>query len=79
MEAWTRLPGPVSEQLSPLALEVTADAVSDYDRALELQNWFRSEFEYSLDTAAGNDTEALAQFLAGSRAATASSSPPAWR
>jgi hypothetical protein len=63
MEAWTRLPGPVSEQLSPLALQVTADAVSDYDRALELQNWFLSEFEYSLDTAAGNDTEALAQFL----------------
>ena len=58
-----QLPGPVNEQLSPLALEVTADAVSDYDRALALQNWFRSEFTYSLDTAAGNDTEALTTFL----------------
>lgn len=63
MDTWLQLPGPVDEQLSPLALEVTADAVSDYDRALALQNWFRSEFTYSLETAAGNDTEALTTFL----------------
>ncbi len=61
--AWLDLPENVAERLTPLAETVTADATTEYDRALELQNWFRSDFTYSLDTVEGNATEALNEFL----------------
>lgn len=57
------LPSSVEERLAPLAATVTTDATTDYDKALALQNWFRTEFDYSLDTVEGNDTEALDSFL----------------
>ncbi len=51
-----------------LATEVTAAASSDYDRLIALQNWFRSDFTYSLDTPVeegfdGTGAEAVADFL----------------
>ncbi|MGN7947414.1 transglutaminaseTgpA domain-containing protein [Microbacterium sp. 22215] len=50
------------------AAEVTADATNDYDRLIALQSWFRSQFEYSLDTPVdegfdGTGADAVAQFL----------------
>ncbi len=60
---WLDIPNPVSERLSPLARTVTADAKTEYDRALALQNWFRTDFTYSLDTVEGNATGALDDFL----------------
>lgn len=50
------------------AAEVTADSASDYEKLIALQNWFRSEFEYSIDTPVeedfdGSGAEAVATFL----------------
>ena len=54
--------------IGALATEVTAAASSDYDRLIALQNWFRSDFTYSLDTPVeegfdGTGAEAVADFL----------------
>ncbi|MFJ6532305.1 DUF3488 and transglutaminase-like domain-containing protein [Microbacterium sp. NPDC091662] len=58
------LPGIISE----LADDVTAAASTDYDRLIALQNWFRSQFAYSLETPVeegfdGTGAEAVAEFL----------------
>lgn len=58
------LPGVIAE----LADDVTAAASTDYDRLVALQSWFRSEFEYSLETPVdegfdGTGAEAVARFL----------------
>ncbi|MCZ3386914.1 MAG: transglutaminase domain-containing protein, partial [Actinomycetia bacterium] len=60
---WLKLPDGVREQLAPLAESVAGAETTDYDRALALQNWFRTDFTYSLDTVEGNATEALDTFL----------------
>lgn len=54
--------------IGDLAREVTADARTDYDRLLALQDWFRSEFTYSLDAPVedgfdGTGADAVAKFL----------------
>ncbi|WP_223622117.1 DUF3488 and transglutaminase-like domain-containing protein [Microbacterium sp. EST19A] len=54
--------------IASLAAEVTADSGTDYDRLVALQTWFRSEFQYSLETPVeegfdGTGAEAVAQFL----------------
>ena len=63
---------PPAEDLPPIiaetAREVTADADTDYDRLLALQDWFRSEFSYSLDAPVeegfdGTGADAVATFL----------------
>lgn len=48
--------------------QVTAAASTDYDRLIALQSWFRSEFQYSLETPVeqgfdGTGAEAVAEFL----------------
>lgn len=58
------LPGIIGE----LAAEVTADADTDYDRLVALQNWFRAQFDYSLETPVeegfdGTGADAVARFL----------------
>ncbi|WP_149083380.1 MULTISPECIES: transglutaminase family protein [Microbacterium] len=58
------LPGIIGE----LAAEVTADEETDYDRLVALQNWFRTQFEYSLETPVeegfdGTGADAVARFL----------------
>lgn len=58
------LPGIIAE----LATEVTADEDTDYDRLVALQSWFRSQFEYSLETPVeegfdGTGADAVARFL----------------
>lgn len=66
--------GPGAEQvdlpevIGDTADEVTADATNDYDRLIAMQSWFRSEFEYSLDTPVdegfdGTGADAVARFL----------------
>jgi transglutaminase-like putative cysteine protease len=59
----TDLPEEVAQRLTPLTATVTRDALTNYDRALALQNWFRTEFDYSLDTVEGNSATALDSFL----------------
>ncbi|MEO8106947.1 MAG: DUF3488 and transglutaminase-like domain-containing protein [Actinomycetes bacterium] len=58
-----QLPVDIDDRLTPLAAAVTEGATTDYDRALALQNWFLTEFDYSLDTVDGNGTDALEAFL----------------
>ncbi|WP_240744973.1 DUF3488 and transglutaminase-like domain-containing protein [Microbacterium sp. A20] len=58
------LPGIIAET----ATDVTAAASTDYDRLVALQNWFRSQFAYSLETPVqegfdGTGADAVAQFL----------------
>lgn len=61
-----------AEELPPIiaetAREVTAGALSDYDRLIALQDWFRSEFSYSLDAPVeegfdGTGADAVETFL----------------
>lgn len=54
--------------IADLAAEVTADETTDYDRLVTLQNWFRAQFAYSLETPVeegfdGTGAEAVARFL----------------
>lgn len=61
-------PVELPEIIGTTAAEVTADATNDYDRLVDLQNWFRSEFTYSLETPVqegfdGTGAEAVARFL----------------
>lgn len=58
-----QLPSGVPDEALQLAREVTAGQPTDYDRALALQNWFRSEFTYSLDVQRGHSDDAISAFL----------------
>lgn len=54
--------------IAETASEVTADAETDYDRLIALQDWFRAEFSYSLDAPVeedfdGTGADAVAEFL----------------
>jgi transglutaminase-like putative cysteine protease len=53
------LPGWIADR----AEEVTAAGRSDFERAVLLQDWFREEFEYSLDPGSGTSLEQLELFL----------------
>ncbi|GAA3941389.1 DUF3488 and transglutaminase-like domain-containing protein [Microbacterium soli] len=62
------LPEGLSPIIGELATEVTADADTDYDRLVALQDWFRTEFDYSLDAPVeegfdGTGADAVATFL----------------
>ncbi|MDQ0615641.1 transglutaminase-like putative cysteine protease [Microbacterium sp. W4I4] len=64
----TELPADLPPIISRLAREVTSDAGTDYDRLIALQDWFRSEFTYSLDAPVeegfdGTGADAVATFL----------------
>jgi len=61
-------PFEMPEAVSETAAEVTAGATNDYDRLIDLQSWFRSEFTYSLETPVdegfdGTGADAVEQFL----------------
>lgn len=45
------------------AREVTAGASTPYEAAILLQDWFRSEFDYSLDVQSGHGSNAIESFL----------------
>ncbi|HEX5016428.1 MAG TPA: DUF3488 and transglutaminase-like domain-containing protein [Actinomycetes bacterium] len=59
----TEIPDATSEVLGDLPFQVTEGARTPYEQALILQNWFRTEFDYSLDQVSGNDDSALRDFL----------------
>lgn len=59
----TALPSGVPDEAIRLAQEVTAGQPTDYDRILALQNWFRTEFEYSLEVQRGHSDDAISAFL----------------
>ncbi|PIE33066.1 MAG: hypothetical protein CSA55_02325 [Ilumatobacter coccineus] len=57
------LPSDLPPSVVTLTRELVADAPTGYDAALALQNWFRSEFEYSLTVEPGHDIDAITTFL----------------
>lgn len=64
-EAFTDVPADLPEIVRELAVDATRGAVSRFDKAVALQNWFREDggFTYSLDTAPGSGYDALVSFL----------------
>lgn len=59
---YTDLP-PLPSVVGETAAAITASATSDFDRALALQAWFRSEFVYDTDVDFGNSASAIERFL----------------
>jgi transglutaminase-like putative cysteine protease len=59
----TELPDSTPDWIQVQAEEVTAAGRSDFERAVILQEWFREEFEYSLDPGSGTSLEQLERFL----------------
>ncbi len=62
------LPADLPAVISETARDVTADATNDFDRLIALQEWFRTEFSYSLDAPVeegfdGTGVDAVATFL----------------
>ena len=62
-DGFLALPSGIPDEAVQLALEVTAGQPTDYDRARALQDWFRSEFEYSLEVQRGHSDDAISAFL----------------
>ncbi|HEY3530100.1 MAG TPA: DUF3488 and transglutaminase-like domain-containing protein [Nocardioides sp.] len=63
-EPYTALPSTLPQLVRELAQQVTKGATSRFQAAVQLQDWFRDNFKYSLKTAQGDGNEALLQFLA---------------
>jgi transglutaminase-like putative cysteine protease len=60
---FVELPDDLPDVVRELAAQVTASTSSSYDAALALQNWFRSDFEYSVDVVSGHGSNAIESFL----------------
>lgn len=67
LDRFRSLPVDFPDQASDEARRVTAGLDTRYEQAIALQNWFRDDFEYSLDVAPGHDDDALIAFLASRR------------
>jgi transglutaminase-like putative cysteine protease len=63
VEQFTSLPGDFSPTARTLARELTTGLTSPYDQALALQNYFRDNFEYSLEVAEGHGNRRVERFL----------------
>ncbi len=61
--ALPRLPAVVGQRLRA----VVAGSRTDFDRAVAVQEWFRSEFTYDISIVDGSDNSALARFLESRR------------
>ena len=62
-EIFTEVPDDLPPIVRELTAEVTGDEVSRFEKAVALQNWFRENFEYSLEQVEGSGYAALEQFL----------------
>lgn len=62
-ERYLGLPSDFPFLASDQAREVTRSAETRYDKALALQDWFRTQFDYSLEPDDGHGDEALVDFL----------------
>jgi hypothetical protein len=64
-EVFTDVPADLPQLVRDLAVEVTRDQTTRFDKAVALQNWFREDggFTYSLATAEGSGNDALVNFL----------------
>ena len=60
---YLELPSSFPASVRNTAAEVTAGSATTYDAMLTLQNWFRREFDYSLEVPQGHGTSAIEAFL----------------
>jgi len=54
-ERYTALPPETPDRIGAFTAELTADAGTDYDAAMAVQNWLRTEKEYSLEASASGE------------------------
>ncbi len=64
LATYTEVPPFTATELDAVTEQVTGGEATDYDKALALQNWFRSEFTYSLARRSGNGLSDMQAFLA---------------
>ncbi len=62
-EIFLGLPDDLPDLVAETAELITADAPTPYDKAVALQNWFRSEFTYSIEVQQGHGSSAIEIFL----------------
>lgn len=69
LDALTDLPADLPVEIDEQARAVTAAAETDYDKALALEQWFRSDggFVYSTEPRAGTGEETIAAFVTDDR------------
>ena len=60
---YTSLPDDLPDVVADTAAEVTAGTTNVYDAARTLQNWFQTQFDYSLDVQSGHGNNAIETFL----------------
>ena len=60
---YLELPDGFPDSIRATAEAVTAGATTNYDRARVLQDWFRTNFRYSIDVPQGHSTNAIEAFL----------------
>ncbi|MCB5910634.1 transglutaminase family protein [Streptomyces pinistramenti] len=62
---FTKVPASLPGVVGATARQVTRDAVSPYDKAVKLQDWFALDggFSYDTEVRAGSGSEAIARFL----------------
>lgn len=60
---YTKLPDDLPPLVRRHTTRLTTGARSDYDAALAIQHWLRTEFRYSLEIEPGNSSSALVDFL----------------
>jgi transglutaminase-like putative cysteine protease len=61
--AYYSVPNSLPNEVRNLALLVTADATTPYDKARALQDWFRTQFKYSTTVQRGHSNDAMLNFL----------------
>jgi transglutaminase-like putative cysteine protease len=62
-DRYLTLPSDLPPDIVQKAREVTAGAATTYDKARALQDFFRSNFSYSVNVPAGHDDDAMQRFL----------------
>lgn len=69
LDELTELPTSVPEEITELARDITADATNDFERAVALQDWFRSDggFVYDISIQEGHSNSALLDFVTEKR------------
>ena len=60
---YTDLPDDLPDVVAETAAEVTAGSTGAYESAILLQEWFRIQFDYSLDVQSGHGNNAIENFL----------------
>jgi transglutaminase-like putative cysteine protease len=60
---YTDLPDDLPDVVAETAAEVTAGSAGVYESAILLQDWFRTQFDYSLDVQSGHGNNAIENFL----------------